>query len=168
MPHDIAGFFRVQRRIFGVCPACSELFRLSDAKVYLKTKPGRDWMEDLTAQQEKLDRARQRLEEREETVREAARAAGRRAAARVVRRIDRVFTPRSLNPDDAKVLFHPIDYVVFNGLKKGAVRNLLLLDRQTRHSDHRSLQISIEKTVERGNLDWVTLRVGEGGVVEEE
>ena len=34
MGNDIVRFFAVQRSIFGLCPCCGELFRLSDSKVF--------------------------------------------------------------------------------------------------------------------------------------
>jgi predicted Holliday junction resolvase-like endonuclease len=48
-------------------------------------------------------------------------------------------------PDDAKIIFHPIDYVVFDGMKKESIKNIILLDRQEKGTDHRALQRSIEK-----------------------
>ena len=87
----------------------------------------------------------------------------------MIRRIDPVFTPRKLDPDDAKVIFHPIDYVVFNGMKKGSsIRNTVLLDRQEKGKPHRSLQRSIERVVESENYEWQTLRVQEDGKINAE
>ncbi len=68
----------------------------------------------------------------------------------MIRRVDPVFTPRKLNADDAKVIFHPIDYVFFNGMKKGSsIKNVVLLDRQEKWKSHQFLQRSIERVVER-------------------
>ena len=76
---------------------------------------------------EKLQELGQKLDEMNERGREK----GRAQAKRLVRKIDPVFTPRKLNPDDAKVIFHPVDFLVFNGMKRaGPMRNLLLLDRK--------------------------------------
>ena len=91
------------------------------------------------------------------------------AAAKVVKRIDPVFHPRKLNPDDAKVLFHPIDYVVFDGMKKkDEVNRIIFLDRETDSAKHREIQISIEKVIVREHYEWVTLRVDEQGEISEE
>lgn len=169
MKSDILKFFSLQRQIFGICPNSGQFFRLSDCKVYIRTRPTRDWMDNLNMEAQRLDVMEERIDEREEAMREKAREKGRREAGRLIRRIDNVFTPRRLNPDDAKVVFHPIDYIVFNGMKNAAsMRNIVLLDRQTRSSDHRRLQHSIEKTIERGNYEWLTLRVLDNGSIKEE
>jgi len=166
MKSDILKLFTLQRQLFGVCPKCNDLFRLSDCKIYLKKKPISDWMDALNLKSERLERFSGKLDEKEEELREKARQKGRQEAQRVIRRIDPVFTPRKLDPGDAKVIFHPIDYVVFNGMKKGSsMRNIVLLDRQEKGKAHRSLQRSIERVVERDNYEWQTLRVKEDGKI---
>ncbi len=169
MANDIVRFFAVQRSIFGVCPCCGELFRLSDSKVFLKTRPKKDWMDILRARDARLDGVEERIDDAEEALRERARVVGRRAAQLAVRRIDPVFAPRRLNADDAKVLFHPVDYVVFRGMKEqGTIREIILLDGRTTAPDRMRLQKSIEKVIEMGNYEWLTVRVQEDGAIVEE
>ena len=168
MKSDIVKFFTIQRQIFGICPHTGQFFRLSDCKVYRKVKPTHDWMDKLETEEARLDGIEERIEAKKDEMQEKAREKGRQEAGKQIKKVDRVFAPRKLNPDDAKVLFHPIDYVVFNGMKNNEIKNLLLLDRQTKSADHRRLQSSIEKTIERGNFEWVTLRVEENGEIKEE
>jgi hypothetical protein len=131
MIDDIVRFFAIQRNIFGVCPCCGELFRLSDCSVYLRTKPTKDWMDILESEDNRLNLKEEKLDEIEEALRDKARVAGRRTARRAITRIDPIFAPRRLNADEAKVLFHPVDYVVFRGMKDpGTVREIVLLDRK--------------------------------------
>jgi len=169
MNPDIMKFFGMQRKIFGICPHSGDFFRLSDCKIYLKKPPLRDWMDELTAELERIDKLEERIREQEKELREKAREQGRKKASRSVRRIDPVFTPRKLNPDDAKVVFHPIDYVVFNGMKaKASVKNIILLDQYSKSRDRRAIQSSMKNAVSRGHYEWLTLRVDEEGTVREE
>jgi predicted Holliday junction resolvase-like endonuclease len=165
---QIVDFFSLHRQIFGVCPHpdCGVIFRLSDCHIYLKKKPPRDWMDALDRMDARLASLEEKLQEKEGEMREEAREKGRRLAQKVIRRIDPIFTPRSLNPDDAKVIFHPIDYVVFNGMKDGGpMKNIILLDREGTTADQRRLQRSIERTVSKRRFEWQTLRVQEDGTV---
>lgn len=66
------------------------------------------------------------------------------------------------------MIFHPVDYIVFNGMKENSLKNLLLLDRETKSTEHRMLQRSIERVIEKGNYEWQTLRVLEDGRIKEE
>ena len=169
MIRDVLFFFAAQRNIFGICPRSGELFRLSDCKVYLKARPKKDWMDKMDAIGRKLDLAEEKLEQTEESMREKARRKGRRLANLAIRQIDSVFTPRQLNPDDAKVIFHPVDYVVFCGMKgDGPIKRIVLLDRIPKSSEHRRIQDSIATTIEKQRYEWRTIRVHQDGRISEE
>lgn len=167
MKQELVGFYRVQRNIFGICPKSGEIFRLSDCKVFVKAKPKHDWKDELDHESDRLDRIEDRLDEREGDLREAARKKGRAQATKLVKNIDPIFTPRKLNPDDAKVLFHPVDYIVFDGMKEDSLKNLLLLDRNATSRKRKALQHSIEKVINKGQYEWVTISVKEDGTVHE-
>lgn len=167
MKEELVWFYRVQRNIFGICPKSGDIFRLSDCKVFLKSKPKRDWKDKLDHESDRLDGIEEKLDEFENKLREAARKKGRQQAAMLVRSIDPVFTPRKLNPDDAKVLFHPVDYIVFNGMKADSLKNLLLLDRTPASGERKALQRSVENVVNKGDYEWVTISVNEDGTVHE-
>jgi len=169
MKDDLLYYFTLQRSIFGICPCCGKLFRLSDARVFVRTRPVKDWMDGLDAERLRLDEAEVRLEEQKEALRTKARVKARLQARQVIRKIDRVFAPRRLNPDDAKTILHPVDFVVFNGMKdEASIRNLVLLDHESRSKERRRLQTSIARVVEKRRYEWRTLRVSEDGVVKEE
>ena len=165
--NELIGFFRLQRQIFGVCPHSGRVFRLSECQIYDKKKPEPDWLQQIEAAQERIDRAGEKLDDREAGIREEARQAGRKEADKLVRKIDKTFRPLKLNPDDAKVLFHPVDFIVFNGMKAGNLKNLVLMDKDKGHADKR-LQQSIRNVVERQQYEWITLRVEDNGQIREE
>jgi predicted Holliday junction resolvase-like endonuclease len=169
MKNDILRFFAIQRNIFGLCPRSGRLFRLSDCKIFLRTRPKSDWMDEIDVEIERLEAAEERLSRREDALRERARAVGRNLARRVIRKVDHVFAPRHLNPDDAKVLFHPIDFVVFKGMKSsGPMREIIFLDRTTKSPNRQKIQASIAKAIERERYEWLTIRVLEDGSIKEE
>jgi hypothetical protein len=54
-------------------------------------------------------------------------------------------------------------------MKNGnSIKSIVMLDRQTESPEHRRLQKSIERLIERGNYDWLTLRVLDDGSIKEE
>ena len=116
MRHEMFKFLSIQRQIFGVCPCCSEIFRVSDGTVYLKKKPSQDWHDRLKNSERRVEKQEERINDEEASLRKIAREKGRLEANRSVKKIDNVFTPNKYNPDDAKVMFHPIDYLIFNGI----------------------------------------------------
>ena len=71
------------------------------------------------------------------------------------KKIDTIFSPNNYNADDAKVMFHPVDFLIFNGMKeKNSIDNLVLYDREVRDAAQKVLQKSITKTVEKENYEW--------------
>ena len=159
MNADLIRFFSYQRQIFGVCPGCGELMRLSDCKVYRKDSPVSDWKEKLEKQHSALDRFEEKLGEKMEAMREKARETGRKQADKLIKKVDPVFAPLKLNPDDAKVVFHPIDYLVFNGMKAKDLKNLIVLDSKEKPKDLLPVQESVMNTIAKGNYDWLTMNV---------
>ena len=66
-----------------------------------------------------------------------------------------------------KLVFHPVDFLIFNGMKeKNSIDNLVLFDREVRDAAQKALQKSVEKTVEKENYEWITMQVSEDGSVE--
>jgi predicted Holliday junction resolvase-like endonuclease len=168
MIRDVLFFYAIQRKIFGICPHSGQFFRLSECKLYLKTKPQRDWLDKLDSRGRQLDLAEEKLEEEEESMRDKARRKGRRLANLAIRKIDSVFRPCRLNPDDAKVLFHPVDYVVFCGMKEGSqIKKIVLLDRAAISGEHRRMQDSIANVIDKEKFEWKTIRVHSDGNISE-
>ena len=169
MKSDVFKFFNLQHQIVGICPKCQDFFRLSDCKIFIKKKPVADWMDKITLEKDRLEEAEEKLEEKKKDLQKKAQEKGRNRAQLAVKKIDPIFAPRKLNPDDAKVIFHPIDYIVFNGMKAPEpIKNIILLDREAKDGNHRALQKSIEKVVEKENYEWQTLRVQEDGKIKAE
>lgn len=164
-------FFQYQRQIFGICTCCGDFFRLSDCKLYQEEKAPTDWLDKLEKDERNIDVAEQKLTEALEELKQAARLKGRNTANRMVKQVDKVFHPQKLNPDDAKVIFHPLDYVVFNGMKENKTEgldNIILLDGEKRTTEGKKIQKSIMKAVDKGNYEWITLRVENDGGIKEE
>ena len=164
MSPDIHKFFNLQRQIFGICPKSGKFFRLSDCMIFLRVKPTTDWLDIIELKQNNLDKIEEKIDEKEESLREIAREKGRKEAQKLIRKVDMIFTPRKLNPDDSKVIFHPIDYIVFDGMKaKDTIKEIVFLDKNDKRKERRGVQKSIQKVIEKGNYDWQTVRVLEDG-----
>jgi predicted Holliday junction resolvase-like endonuclease len=172
MQREIFEFYSALRDIFVFCPACGQPHRLSDCKLFQKTKPVADWKDKLDRDLALLERAETTLLEKIELAKEASRHLGRKAADKAIRKIDPIFAPLKLNCNDSKVIFHPVDFIVFHGMndrdKLNGVTEIILLDNSNKSSEELAIQKSIEKVVQRGHYEWVTLRVEENGQIKPE
>jgi predicted Holliday junction resolvase-like endonuclease len=172
MQRQIIDFYSSLRQIFLVCPSCDEVHRLSDCKIYQKVKPSIDWKEKIDKEIERLEALEERLQEKIDAAKEAARIAGRKAADKIVKKIDPIFHPLGLNCNDCKVIFHPVDFVVFRGMNNNhgdcLIKELVFLDKNNKAGQGLAIQKSVEKAVQKRNYEWLTLRVSNDGVIVEE
>lgn len=166
--NQLTKYFLLQRQIFGICPNSKLIFRLSDCNIYLKKRPEPDWLQQIESAQNRIDLASERLDAKEDEIRENANVKGRKEADKKVKKIDKIFNPLKLNPDDSKVIFHPVDFIVFNGKKDGQMKNIILIDGKKANKDDKKIQRSIDKVIEKENYEWITLKVEDNGNIKEE
>src|SRR5438046_1595160 len=127
MSADIRTTFRELGHILGVCPCCGNMFYLSETRPYLSGKQPRSIVDQLRAAERRLECQEERLDLIESALREKAAAAGLRTAKRLLKKIDPVFSGAGYDPHDVKVIFDPVTYVVFNGMSRRRLRDIVLL-----------------------------------------
>ena len=111
------------------------------------------------------EQAEQRLDDIEGKLRKRAARAALRASKRLLRKIDPIFSGSGYNPQDVKVMFNPVTYVVFDGMSQGDVREVQLLATPAQNRVSEQIQSSIEQIVKQGNFEFRTLRVDYHGRV---
>jgi predicted Holliday junction resolvase-like endonuclease len=90
--------------------------------------------------------------------------AGLQATKRLLRKIDPVFSGAGYDPpQDVKVLFNPVTYVVFDGMSQRKLSKIELLARSPQNRATERIQNSIEQALSRGNVEFRTLRVDDRG-----
>ena len=162
---NFLGAFSEMKRIYGICPCCGDPFRLSDASLFTKSAPPRTVFEELEDAIERVERRALRFDELEEQKREVARRLGQLAARRQIRSIAPFFVERKVDPDDVKVLFHPVDYIIFSGMERGRCGSVDFIDHPPENRKRARIHSSLQRAIRNGNLEWQTFRVDESGRV---
>ena len=81
-----------------------------------------------------------------------------------IKKIDPTFTGRNIDPQDVKAVFHPVEYIVFQGLCSGlGVKELKFISRSPKTKAQEALVRSMDQTVQKGNLEFETLHLQEDG-----
>jgi predicted Holliday junction resolvase-like endonuclease len=94
---DLVSFFKTARHLWGRCPSCNSLFRLSEAAISSSPEPPRDWLRrlerqqlalaeqegDIAAREADLDEREQEIGEREHEIRLSEKHLERTAHQRV-------------------------------------------------------------------------------------
>lgn len=163
------------QEILGICPCCGEIFRLAEAKFVFPEAPPKacEYLEiaelerRIANQELMLDEAESRFQEKLAAQKEALREIGRREAKKRLRKIDPVFSGNKIDPQDVKVIFEPIEYVIFHGLSSiDGVRSLEFVSRKPDTKLKEKTLKSIAAAVRTGNVEFETLHMQNDGSFE--
>jgi hypothetical protein len=163
MALDLAGVFEELNAILVICPCCGDVFRLSEGRPYIVGRKPATPFDPIAAERRQVTAAEERFEAREGAIRLKAKEAGRKLARRALKKIDPVFTGRQLDTQDVKVLFDPVEYVVFDGLARGECRRVLFLAETPSTKASSTAIDSLAETLRKGNYEFGILRVGKDG-----
>ncbi|MET4425766.1 Holliday junction resolvase-like protein [Bradyrhizobium sp. RT3a] len=163
---DFARSFSELGKILCVCPHCADLHYLADARPFLAGKRPQSIVNDIERQERQLERIEEQLDEQERGLRDQASAAGLRTAKRLLKKIDPVFSGAGYDPHDVKVIFDPVTYVVFNGMSRGRLREIVLLAKPPDTAGAERMHRSLRRAIDAGNLEFRTLRVDDKGAID--
>lgn len=162
----IASLIKDQRHIFGVCPDCHGLFRLVDVKISYKTAYIPDWYDKIQRKQERWDMKLEELKGKERELKgKAIEKATRTQLPRLLKKIIPTFVSGKINPHDVKTIFHPIDFVAFDGLNNEDVKRVCLMDKKTSDKGRVAIQQSISDAIKSDAIEWKTVRIGSAGEI---
>ena len=159
--------FQQFKTILCICPKCNGISRLSDLQLRSKEKAPKTWLDDYDFTLQKLGEQESEFEEKEGEIREKAAERGRAQVPEIVRKsMDTQFAKLSYDPYDIKPLLHPVEFVVFDGMNKGDLNNIILLSRMSTNPNLQNLQKAVAKAVDDKLYDWKVVRVSLDGDVE--
>ncbi len=156
------------RQTFCKCPNCNHFFRQSDTVVYEDERPPLDWFEKLNRELIDLERKELQMKTKLSKVKQDATNHGRKAANDHIAEFDTLFAPLGYDPNDVKVHFNPVDFIVFNGMnniENPVTKNIVLLDSKENAG---TIQESIRKCIEDEKYKFITIKINSDGTIIEE
>lgn len=161
-------FFNNLRQTFCHCGKCNQVYRLTDSVLFQDKRPNSNWLEKMERELKKIEEQEKVLRNKINQKKQQATLQGRIDADLHIEQFDTLFKPLNLNPNDAKVHFHPVDYIVFNGMNDNfepKIKNIVLLDRKENKGP---LQESIRECIHDERYDFLTIKIKNDGEVIEE
>lgn len=160
------------QEILVICPCCGDIFRLVDGKLVFPKKPPKacEYL-SLVGLENKFAREDDLLSSSEFEFDEALNAQrhqltdqGRKQAKQSLKEIDPIFSGAGVDPQDVKVIFDPVEYVVFHGLaSESGVQFIEFISRSPNSKRQEALIESISKTIKNGDVEFETLRMRNDG-----
>jgi predicted Holliday junction resolvase-like endonuclease len=160
--------YQLFRRILCLCPCCNQLVRVSDLRLKAKGPAPKTWLDEYQLRDQALAKREVTFEEQEEKLREEAHEKGRKEAEKAFyKAICPSLQKLKLNPFDVKPIFHPIDFVVFNGMSspEKIISDIKLLTREHNCPSVTPIRDQIKKAVAQYKYDWQVARIEETGSI---
>ena len=166
MAFSLLESFQSFRTILCVCPCCSQIHRLSDLRLQYTGKAPSTWLDRLDQKSQELDQKEDRFSEKEAKLRNEAAERGRKKVGQILNRcMAKDLACLKFNPYDIKLIMHPIDYVVFDGLNDGEMERIVFLSKSSVSPPLLALRNQIRKSIENKSYDWKVARVGITGKI---
>lgn len=166
MVNSFLGMFQQFKTILCVCPKCNSLLRFNDLHLRAKGKAPKTWLDSYDFNVQKIEGQETKFDEKEENIREKARERGRAQVPILVRKsMDTQFAKLKYDPYDIKPLLHPVDFVIFDGLNKKSLDNVILLSRKTTNTNLGILKKAVANVIEKKQYDWKVARVSVDGQI---
>jgi predicted Holliday junction resolvase-like endonuclease len=156
--------YQLFRRILALCPCCGELRRVSDLRLKSKAKAVKTWLDKYDSDSQQLAYKELAFGEQEEKLRQEAIEKGRKKAEKAfIKALCPSLRKLKLNPYDVKPIFHPIDFIAFNGMTtQEEISDILLLAReQCAMLD--PIRKQIKKAVNAYKYEWQVARIDDSG-----
>ena len=167
MIDDILSVFTNFKNILCVCPECNNISRLSQLYLYSSQKTARTWLDDYEDRVRSFREIESEHDLKANEIREKAIQRGRDQVPKLVSTsLSESITKLKYDPYDIKPINHPIDYVVYDGMNKDSINNVVFLHEKNIHL--KKLHQSIEDTVKSKQYDWKVVRISKEGLLEME
>jgi len=160
------------QEILAICPCCGEIFRLVEGKFIFpqqrpKTCPYLDLVAfegEVSGEKDRLASAEEKFEEKLRAQRQKFVELGRRQAKKRLKKIDPIFSAKDIDPQDVKVIFDPVEYLIFHGLNSEHGVDLLeFVSRVPASKSQEAVVNSIDKTIRSGYVAFETLHMRDDG-----
>lgn len=160
---DFDAFLRDGRHIFSVCPECAAIHRLSDIPLsYEGEPPFVDWKDKIDTRLEALGTERMALVAKERELKDAYREKAQGEAMRpLLLRVAPSFLAADIDPRDVRTIIEPTEFVEFRGYTEGTIESVRFLKIGTTTP----LLDSLGRAIAMKEVGWLTLQVGDDGVV---
>ena len=158
--------FNMLKTIHCMCPKCDSLMRVSDLQLRSTEKTEKTWLDIYDAKTKTIQKKEEKFSQEENEIRAKAVERGRKQVPKLINKsINNEFLKLKYDPYDVKAILHPIDFVAFDGMNEGQVKNVTLLSNKNVNPQLQSIQGAIQEAINNKSYDWKVLHVSPDGEV---
>ena len=152
--------FTNNQMILCICPKCRNISRFSDLRIISTKKTPQTWLDGFEKKLTDFQAKEEDFSSKEAAIRkEAAEKARKQLPILIKKSLSDQIASLKFNPYDIKPILYPIDYVIYDGMEKGAIDNVIFLHNKNKNAKMNELHKSIHTTVENEDYDWKVARI---------
>lgn len=160
------------QEVLAICPCCGAIFRLVEGKFIFPQKSPKpcEYLglvaleRKVSDEDDRITSAEERFEKKLEQQRQKLTEQGRKQAKKKLMKIDPTFSAKDIDPQDVKVIFDPVEYLIFHGLHAGdGVDCVEFVSRTPDSKTQEAFIKSIDNIIRDGNVEFETLKMKDDG-----
>tara|TARA_Y100000590_G_scaffold34562_1_gene37693 strand:- start:1621 stop:2127 length:507 start_codon:yes stop_codon:yes gene_type:complete len=165
MTDEFSAFYNTRQLILCSCPKCNTILRLSQLYIVSEGRKEKTWLDDFEEKIRKFQEKQGVIEQQATARRDAAVKRGREKVPKmIISSLSDKVVGTKYDPYDIKPINHPIDFIIYDGMNKASVENVIFLHQKNNNLSQ--LHKSIHETVENKKYDWKVARISKEGTLE--
>jgi len=149
-----------------MCPNCKTLMRLNELNIRYNGKTQKTWLDKYQSQVDIVEEIKNDFDEKESEYRSKGTERGRKKVPKIIEKsMEPNIAALKLDPFDIQPVLHPIDFVVYNGMNKEKMKDVILLSNKSTNQQIVQIQKSITKAVKTNSYEWKVARVSLDGQI---
>jgi predicted Holliday junction resolvase-like endonuclease len=158
--------FKEFRKILCVCPCCGEIVRVSDLHIKYKGPSQKTWLDSFEEEVKKIERKEQKFDEIASDIRKKSVNKGRIDAEKaVIKMMSKGMKTLKIDPFDVKAISNPVDFVVFDGMTKEKMKEVMFLSNKINNNEINKKREQVKKAISQNKYDWKVVRINDSGEV---
>jgi len=140
--------------------------RLNELNIKYNGKIEKTWLDKHQLQEDSVRQIEDDFSVKESKFRKKGTEKARKKIPKIIEKsMERNIAALKLDPFDIQPVLHPIDFVVYNGMNKEKMKDVILLSNKSTNQQIIKIQESITKAVKTNSYDWKVARVSLDGQI---
>lgn len=150
----LVDFIQAERNIYAQCPACDEIHRLNEFKIFSGKKPPQDLLDQLRLAEQEF------AEKKKKIVEQAIEKSKQVYIGKTLEHLAPTTVKWGHQPRDCRFLAEPIDFIAFDGLfHQDEVSKITFIDAKTGNAKLSAREKSIKEAIEKGEVYFEEFRL---------
>ncbi|MGI0073270.1 MAG: Holliday junction resolvase-like protein [Nitrosotalea sp.] len=150
----LVDFIEAERNIYAQCPACQEIRRLNEYKIFHGKRPPKDLLDHLRQAEEEFEEKKRKI------IEQSIEKSKQVYIGKTLEHLAPTVATWGHKPRDCRFLAEPIDFIAFDGLfDNDVVNKITFIEAKTGNAKTSSREKSIKGAIEKGEVYFEEFRL---------